>query len=221
MPISVVFNRVSFSYQSYSPLFTDLDLVLPSDKTIIISGRNGIGKSTLAMLAAQYLNPVSGTVSYKNERNNLPAGKKSSGKVAYLSQNPIGNILGITPGMDLKMWSESEFIKPEKLLEVINNVLIQWNLHHKVDTPVWELSAGELKSLALAGISLHPERYWILDEPFVSLDNKQKAVLIKVLKDKQQINKGMLIITHETEFTRDLADESYVLGDNGILERRV
>jgi cobalt/nickel transport system ATP-binding protein len=219
MPLSIRFEQVDFSYINKNPLFCDFFLDLPADKTVLLKGDNGVGKTTLAALAASLLTPVKGRILFQAlQLSNLP--KKDIFKhLAILHQKAEQNVIGINPLEDLKFWliSLEEPICNNDIR--IESALFDWNLSEKKTTPVWELSDGELKSLALAGLSLFKNRYWILDEPLAGLDESHVKQLLETLSLKRMVSPGMLIISPQAELFPGLIDEALTLYPNGKLDR--
>lgn len=216
MLLSIRFNDISYSYNGSDFVFNKLYLNIPPDKSILISGENGVGKSTLVKIAAGQLSPQTGFVNYMADGIVL-AKKDIYQEISFLRQNTEDNILLPNAILDLKSIIYSQDISNEDSFEVIEKTLIEWELHDKRYQPIWELSAGELKALTLAGISLTPERYWILDEPFASLDDKHRGTLMDLLLKKQSYSRGMIIISHQNELIKPIIDETWNILPGGIV----
>lgn len=217
MAVSIIFDQVCFSYKRDKAVLNNLNLILPADRTILLTGETGTGKSTLAFLASGLLKPISGKVSFMTNGRKVCKKEEVYQNLSFLRQKTEDNLLCATPCDDLSLWLSSPAYKDTVLNPVISDKLAEWNLDNKQHTPLWELSAGELKCLALAGIALHPDRYWILDEPLSSLDDCHTQRLLSTLKTKQEFSRGMLIISHQTELFGGLADEALILGPEGSL----
>jgi energy-coupling factor transporter ATP-binding protein EcfA2 len=217
MSISINFQQVCFSYRRDKAVLNNLNFIMSADRTILLTGENGTGKSTLASLAAGLLKPLSGKVAYYANGQKLCKKEEVYQKLSFLRQKTEDNLLCATPWEDLALWLTSPAYKDSESDSVISDKLVEWNLDNRQHTPLWELSAGELKCLAFAGIALHPHRYWILDEPLSSLDDCHTQRLLSTLKAKQEFSRGMLIISHQTELFSGLADEVLILGPEGTL----
>jgi energy-coupling factor transporter ATP-binding protein EcfA2 len=215
MSLSIKLKYISFNYDVVNPLFKDFFLELLYNKTILLQGENGTGKSTLAALAAGLLHPSEGKIIYTTQNHHYLRKKEIYSELSFLRQKAEHNILAATPLEDLKLWLLSSSGRVHKNDLRIVKTLSDWDLTSKKETPVWELSAGELKSLALAGISLYKSRYWILDEPLAELDEKHKVKLLEILKAKRSGSPGMLIITQQKDLLESLADAVLTLLPDG------
>ncbi len=221
MPDSIIqFSHVSFGWNKLHLLFSNLDFSFPSDKIIVLTGENGSGKSTFASLIAGLIIPTIGTISH----NGLPTDAKHSGKlyksIACLQQKTEKNIVGIDAESDLYIWSLSQSTH-DRNEEQIKQELDNWGLTDIRNRPVWELSAGELKRLCLAGISLYPDRYWVLDEPEAALDSVYCAKLVAFLQNKAQHQTGALIISHKPALYKDICSELWHINSDGTIKQTV
>lgn len=215
MSVGIKFNSVSFAYHKTKPVFIDLLLDLPPDKTVLLTGENGSGKSTLAALAAGILHPQAGSVLIHREDRSVQTQVKPGPEIVLLQQNAADNTLGITPERDLSLWLSNRNLTKSHELKVISDLLQAWDISEQRLNPVWELSSGQLKALALAGISLALDKYWILDEPFVELDEHNLDSLQNLIRQKQSVSRGMLIISHHSELFGNLVDLILELSPQG------
>jgi len=145
----------------------------------LVSGDVGSGKSTLALMMAGLLSPTDGSIG----RDGI-----SSSMIAL--QFPELHVTGTTVAEECRSWG----LDPESVLGAVN-------LMDKSDTPPLSLSRGELKRLHLACILSGQYDLLLLDEPFSSLDCREKERLCEILARRSG---GIIILfTHEqTSFPR-------------------
>lgn len=79
-----------------------------------------------------------------------------------------------------------------------------------------DLSMGQKVKLSLCINLLTPLSYWILDEPFVHLDQASRQIMTMMLKLLKSNGAGIVITTHEIELLRSIPDQVHVL-NNGVL----
>ena len=160
----------------------------------LVSGDVGSGKTTLALLLAGLLEPTSGTVR-REEITSL--------MVSF--QYPEYHVTGMTVRDECRSWGVDPAALPANL-----------NLAGKEDLSPMRLSRGELKRLHLACVMAGTYDLLVLDEPFSSLDCREKE---RVCSELSVRKKGITIIfTHEQScFPR--VDEIWEIS-NGMLHSR-
>jgi len=213
---AINFRQVCFGWSKQNTLFNRIDLTLPTNKIIVLTGENGSGKSTFASLATGLIQPTSGYISWNKVSFSAKQNYKIYHALAYLQQKTENNLLGVDAESDLNLWMLSNSVMPAQA-GILNKTLLDWGLVAIKHRPVWELSAGELKRLCLAGISPNPNKYWVLDEPEVSLDAESCEKLISMLKIKRQKGLGALLLTNNVSLYQDLYDELWNITPIGAI----
>ncbi len=197
-------ENLSF-YRNDQKIFADLGFSLFLNSALIITGKNGSGKTSLLKIIAGVF-------------------KESSGKILWDDQN-IEDFRGDFNG-DLQFLGHKNFLKQE--LTVIENLrfyadltdskmllssaLKVFGLEEFADKKTKELSVGWQKRAMLAKLIACPATIWVLDEPTVNLDLQGKKIFCDLVKTKIS-NKGIVIIaTHEPElfdFAANINMEDY------------
>ena len=99
-------------------------------------------------------------------------------------------------------------------------LLNKFGLTEKKNFYVHELSGGQKQRVAIArSLILNPEIIFF-DEPTSALDNELKKEIVMILKDilREKKIKSMLIVTHEIEFAREIADKIIFMDAGKIIE---
>lgn len=132
-------------------LIEGLSFTLSAGELIILRGDNGVGKTTLLRTLAGLNDPMSGTVSAKDE-----------------SLTYAGHLDGIKANLtvqeNLKFWADVF------QTDSIETALTSFDLTDLRDRPAHAMSAGQKRRLGLARLLVTGRDVWILDEPTVSLD---------------------------------------------------
>jgi heme exporter protein A len=188
MPI-IHANNIS-CHRGQFQLFKPVSFKLALGQSLLISGINGIGKTTLLESLAGLRNIQKGQFSYQNKdlikgkdkwfEESLFIGHKSGNKKELTCLENIGSYLSIQG----KKISNKQ---AEKALEEVGLAGYEYQF-------AGSLSAGQKKRLALARLTLVNNPVWILDEPFVNLDTAGCEWLLGVL-NKHLESDGLLIIT--------------------------
>ena len=202
---SILFDNVSFSYDKHD-IIKNFSMVLEKGKPVIVKGKSGAGKTTIANLLRILIEPQKGSILL----NNIPISSFNTFEfrhaIGYVTQEAImmyGTILeNLLYGLDYK---------PQK--KQIENVLKETGcdefiniLPDKLNTVVSEkgsnFSGGQKQRLALARILLRNPDILILDEITNNLDKKSKKDIILSI-NKLVKNRICIIITHDDEIKLD------------------
>jgi heme exporter protein A len=178
-------------------LFSDLSFSLESGQALILEGQNGSGKTSLLRIICGIRLPEDGELLWEGE-SIFKLGPEFHQHIAYLGHKD-GNKLDLTPFENLNMarglGKASEAVDIEAALERVG-------LYGYEDIPTRNLSAGQQRRLAIARLLVTEANFWILDEPFTSLD-RQGIETVEGLFDTHLANGGMAALT--THHRIDLA----------------
>ena len=158
-------NNLSFQ-RNNKEIFKNLNISLTPKKIIHLRGRNGIGKTTLIKILTNMLLPSSGEIYWngKNIKKNL---NEFFNNLTYIMDTQTSKI-EMTVMENIIFWKKL-FSSPIELNEIdaIINFLL---LKNYKNTKVNYLSTGEIKKLELCRLIIEQKKLWILDEPYVGLD---------------------------------------------------
>ncbi|MCF0241621.1 MAG: ABC transporter ATP-binding protein [Treponema sp.] len=170
---------------------------------VLIAGSNGSGKTVLMNLIANLDKPSEGRI-------------EVNGNAGLVFQDADCQILGETPYEDVAFGVKNLGFKKNDVIQKTENALKECGIFHKRDYPARNMSGGEKRRLAVAGILAMERDLIIFDEPFANLDYPGVQNVCKILKDLKDKRKTVLILTHETEKILGLCNRMIVL-DKGEL----
>lgn len=174
-------------------LFTGLNLTFAAGDLVQIGGPNGAGKTTLLRALAGISQDYQGEIHYKGQPLST-AGWDFARDSLYL-----GHLAGIkkalSPSENLSWYLAQTGEDAD-----INQALAVVGLYGYEDTPCYQLSAGQLRRVALARLYLSQARIWILDEPFTAIDKKGVSQLEAIIA-KQVAQGGVVILTSHQDLT--------------------
>jgi len=185
----------------------DVSLEIDSHRRIAIVGHTGSGKSTLLKLIKGLLKKQMGEINIDGKIEDI----------GYIFQYPEHQIFETVIFKDisygLKKLNEKEILeRVEKVLELVG--LDKDYLHHST----LNLSGGEKRRVALAGVLIMQPQLLLLDEATVGLDPEGKEQLFKILLDWQkEDNKSFLFITHDMNDVLEYAEEVIVMDKGKLL----
>jgi ABC-2 type transport system ATP-binding protein len=166
------------------------DLTVEEGKCLLISGRNGAGKSSLIHLMIGFTKPDFGIVLRKKT------------KIGYLPEELMLPLF-VNTMTYLKTIAR---IKRGKIDEMLIS-----NFKIPIFKSIIELSKGNRQKLALASTFIGNPKIIILDEPLTGLDDEAKNMLIDKLFVLKEEGKGIVVATHDPRFFSDLFDRHIVL----------
>lgn len=188
-------------------LFKPVSFELTHGQSLLISGPNGIGKTTLLESVAGLRAIQQGRIEYKDQ--NLAKDKDAWFDASFFIGHKTGNKKELNCLENLVSFLQIQGIDVSELQ--VENALEQVGLAGYEYQLAGRLSAGQKKKLALARLILVEHSIWILDEPFVNLDIAGCDWLLKILIQHIE-NKGILIITaHDNKTIREKITQELVL----------
>ncbi|MFC3115606.1 cytochrome c biogenesis heme-transporting ATPase CcmA [Cellvibrio fontiphilus] len=174
-------------------LFSGLNLQLKAGELIQIAGPNGAGKTTLLRVIAGISQDFQGELLYKGKPLSLARWEFALDSL-YLGHLP-GIKKALTPTENL-LWYMAQRGATGDAIQALASV----GLYGYEDTPCYQLSAGQLRRVALARLYLEPARIWILDEPFTAID-KHGVAQLELLIDGHLAGGGLVILTSHQDLT--------------------
>lgn len=174
-------------------LFTGLNLTLAAGELVQIGGANGAGKTTLLRALAGISSDYEGEIRYQGRPVNLVRWEFARDSL-YLGHLP-GIKKALTPVENL-----SWYLAQAGLSSDITQALTAVGLYGYEDTPCYQLSAGQLRRVALARLYLSDARLWILDEPFTAID-KRGVSQLEALMAQQVAQGGAVIFTSHQDLS--------------------
>ncbi|WP_240377762.1 energy-coupling factor transporter ATPase [Bacillus piscicola] len=219
--MKVVFERVSHSYMTKTPFekqaLKKVSTVFEGGKVTAVIGQTGSGKSTLVQHINGLLRPAAGKIIIGN-REITPKTKSKTLKelrqqVGMVFQYPEHQLFEETVEKDLLFGPRNagfpEAETKRKLPELLKRVGLNDTF---LSRSPFELSGGQMRRVALAGILAMDPEVLILDEPTAGLDPQGKKEIVTLLKVwQQQTKRTMILITHNMEEAAELADDIRVM----------
>lgn len=216
----IAFDNVSFSYETSKEVLHNISFLAPAGSVTALVGSSGSGKSTIAGLAATFLNPTSGTVTLDGtdlSKVNLNSYRKHLGVVLqddFLYEGTIReNILFPRPNAT-----------EEELLEAVKGAYVDEftdRFPEGLNTVIGErgvkLSGGQKQRISIARALLADPKVIILDEATSNLDTESESFIQKSLQVLMQ-DRTTFVIAHRLS-TIQKADQILVIEDGNIVER--
>jgi ABC-type Mn2+/Zn2+ transport system ATPase subunit len=191
-------------------LFCGLNASLLAGESLAIMGCNGAGKSSLLKTLALRKKPQSGKILF-NKRD------IEASDIGYLPQSSnIISDIGISAGEFVNLSLKSNISKQE-VIRVFN----QYELEDIIDTPLNELSGGQLNRLQIVRIELQNPQILLFDEPFAYLDNASRNILIKKISEWKIQGKIIIVSVHDERLALEFDHFLTLDGKNALWEQKM
>ena len=205
----VVFKNVSFGYDQ-TPVIKNFDLTLEMGHPVILRGKSGTGKTTIANLLRMLVLPDNGNIIINQIQSIDFDVNELRKKIGYATQDAILLYGSIRENLIYGLTDEISDIEIDNVLKKVKAYEFVYKLPEALNTVISEkgnnLSGGQKQRLALARILLKKTEILILDEVTNGLDQQNKSEILKVINEITH-NIVCLIITHDTDFQLSHAKE--------------
>jgi|TARA_B110000977_G_scaffold191947_1_gene264792 heme exporter protein A len=175
-------------------IFQNLTFKVESSQTILITGKNGSGKTSLLRIIAGFIVNYKGEILFNskkiNDFNKLIADFKFVGQKNSLKEN-------LTVQQNIELW---QYLYQTTI--DIDQITGPLNIKSFLDKDVSSLSDGQRKRVSLSRLTISQSKVWLLDEPLVYLD-ADKVKLLGSLIDKHNKDGGMTIYSSNTKNNLD------------------
>lgn len=172
-------------------LFENLNFQLDEGQVLQVQGSNGSGKTTLLRILCGLNDNYQGTISWYGDP------LEEQAEDFYSSLLYIGHRVGVnkvlTPLENLR-WgcSLQQRVEDAELFKALAKV----GLRGFEESQCYTLSAGQQQRVSLARLLISPARFWVLDEPFTTLDAGGVVLLEQLLKQHADAGGSVMVTTH-------------------------
>ena len=225
--MAISFKALSYIYDEGMPYahtaLDDINLNISEGKITAIIGETGSGKSTLVEHLNALLLPSCGevevldhTIVAKKKNKGLKALRKDVGLVFQFSEYQLFEETILKDvAFGPKNFGVSEQEATKKAIEALKMVGIDQSLYN---TSPLDLSGGQKRRVAIAGILAIDPKILVLDEPTAGLDPKGAKEMIDLFVSlNRKYNKTVIIVTHDNEMVYNYADETVLMSKGKVL----
>lgn len=221
MPIKI--EHMSHVYQPGSPFeadaLEDIDLTINDGDLLALIGHTGSGKSTLAQHLNGLLTPTSGRVLVDGEDINVKGADRRAlrQRVGLLFQYAEYQLFEETVYKDIAFGPKNQGLTGDELDARVREAFAK--VHLPADTlekSPFELSGGQMRRVALAGVVAMRPRVLVMDEPIAGLDPKGRDELMEVIRELHDGGVTIVLISHNMDDVARIATRVAVL-DKGRL----
>lgn len=225
--MGITLQQVSYTYQANTPfeggaLFgVDLEIVEGSYTAII--GHTGSGKSTLLQLLNGLNIPTAGSVLI-DEMLITPTSvnkdiKQLRKKVGLVFQFPESQVFDETVLKDVAFGPQNFGVSKEDAEAIAREKLALVGIDEELfERSPFELSGGQMRRVAIAGILAMEPHVLVLDEPTAGLDPAGRKELMAIFQQLHQSGMTIVLVTHVMDDVANFADFVYILEKGKVVQ---
>ena len=224
----IKFDNVSFSYgKKEKNALNNINLLVDKNEIIFIMGHTGSGKSTLVQHINGLLLCDEGKVVVNVEDKNFVLSKNNKEKkinelrrkIGLVFQFPEYQLFETTVLKDV-MFGPYNFYKDEKKAkEMAISALKKLGIDESYyERSPFDLSGGEKRKVAIAGVLASNPSVVIMDEPTSSLDPLATRETMKLIQFLKEEGKLVIVISHDTNLCYEYADRVIIMNEGNIIK---
>ena len=218
--MGISLKNVYYTYQEGSPFegraLSDVTLEIQDGSYTAIIGHTGSGKSTLLQLLNGLLRPTEGTIQFDDfvlDNHSEPKEMKYlRKKVGLVFQFPESQLFAETVLADVAFGPQNFGVPKEKAEEIAKEKLAIVGLEESIyDKSPFELSGGQMRRVAIAGILAIEPEILVLDEPTAGLDPAGRKELMALFETLHKNGMTLVLVTHMMDDVANFADTVFAL----------
>jgi cobalt/nickel transport system ATP-binding protein len=213
-PIAI--ENLTYTYPDGTQALRGINISIKAKERVALIGANGSGKSTLQLHLNGIILPQEGTVmigEWPVTSGNL---RNIRNFVGLVFQNPDNQLFMPTVWEDVGFGPRNQGLRDEELIERVCQSMQAVNMDpdYYGQRSTENLSGGEKKRIAIAGVLAMQPQVLVFDEPSAQLDPRSRRQLIQLL---QSLRLTQLIATHDLDLALELCDRTIVLSQGQIV----
>ncbi|HGQ8346497.1 TPA: energy-coupling factor transporter ATPase [Streptococcus pneumoniae] len=218
--MGIALENVNFTYQEGTPLasaaLSDVSLTIEDGSYTALIGHTGSGKSTILQLLNGLLVPNQGSVrvfdtliTSTSKNKDIRQIRKQVGLVFQFAENQI---FEETVLKDVAFGPQNFGVSEEDAVKTAREKLALVGIDESLfDRSPFELSGGQMRRVAIAGILAMEPAILVLDEPTAGLDPLGKKELMTLFKKLHQSGMTIVLVTHLMDDVAEYANQVYVM----------
>ncbi|NLT95931.1 MAG: ATP-binding cassette domain-containing protein [Clostridia bacterium] len=210
-------EHLSYQYKDGTLALNDISLTISKNSKVAILGPNGAGKTTLLLHLNGIFTPQKGKVEILGRTIDKSSQKWVRNKVGFVFQDPDDQVFSPTVWEDVAFGPRNMGIAGEELEKRVSTALKVAGISEIAQKSPFNLSYGQKKKVAIAGILAMETEIIILDEPVTFLDPQGKKDLFSLLDQLQHSGKTIIIATHDINLAAEWAEKIIIIKEGKLL----
>ena len=213
-------KNITIGYQK--PLISEVNASLDFGDVCLLIGNNGVGKTTLIKSILNQISTLKGEIFINKKSNKKLTDKEIAEQIAVVfskAQIPANytteDLISLGKFIHLPYYYQLE----KEDLEDVNDIISQLKLEEFRTASLQKLSDGNLQKAFIGRALAQNSPVIILDEPTTHLDEENKIIILKLLRDlAKNHNKIILFSSHDWRLAKEFADKIWFINDKKLQE---
>lgn len=212
----ILIENLSYIYPDGTHALRGINISIRANERVALIGANGSGKSTLQLHLNGIILPQEGVVKIGEWVVNSENLREIRNFVGLVFQNPDNQLFMPTVWEDVAFGPMNQGLRGRKLEERVLQAMaaVDMDLERYGQKNTENLSGGEKKRIAIAGVLAMKPQVLVLDEPSAQLDPRSRRQLIELL---QSLPLTQLIATHDLDMALEICDRTIVLSGGQVV----
>ena len=226
--MDIIFEKVGFTYQKGTPFenraLFDIDMIIKEGSFTALVGHTGSGKSTVLQHLNALMKPSEGTVTIgdrviTSETNNKNL-KSIRKQVGIVFQFPEAQLFEETVAKDIAFGPRNFGVSEEEATKLAKEMLPLVGLDESfMERSPFDLSGGQMRRVAIAGVLAMEPHTLVLDEPTAGLDPQgRKEMMDMFYRLHKEKGLTIVLVTHLMDDVADYADHMIILEKGTVVK---
>lgn len=212
-------QNIKYTYPEGTIGLDDISLRIEKGSKVAFLGENGAGKSSLFLVLNGIHKPQKGeyVLDGKQFGFSTQERKQMAHKVGYVFQDPDVQLFAASVYEDVAFGPFNLGLEKKDIECRVEKYLNLLGIQELKDKAPHQLSYGQKKQVAVAGVLAMEPEIILFDEPFAWLDNRHKQIMNEIIDDLNKQGKTVLISTHNPDFAYEWADQVILMKEGRII----
>lgn len=205
-------ENIEYNHGDSHQIFSSFNLTIYDGEVVGVVGPNGTGKTTMFLLSSGIYQPTKGNIQLLGKKV-LP--RRFNPAIGMVFQNQDDQLFSPTVVEDIAFGLINMGYEKAVIDKKVSKVMDHLNISHLSNKQPHNLSGGEKRLVAIAGVLVMEPEFIIWDEPTSNLDMRYRRRLIQIIKESDQ--SAMMIASHDLEFVLEVCNRVILLDKGQII----